>query len=234
MHNLLLIYKAGASGSLLLIYQLFWRPALEFLVAEYCSSECHQNGKLNPFVVGDKLFVCLADQICSSQVMGDRRVGRCGMGSPSQQNPRLQTLKEIISITHWQWHSRDREARPDEAIVTGCDCRHPSAMWQYYRTVVCLKSCFCYTAWSFPPSAVALEVSISLFPEPETGTWLENACCVSDWKNKRQVLSSVSCKLFVRRSQASNVKASWTEWCAHAQPPVELCASLGASRDVDT
>lgn len=67
MHNLLLIYKAGASASLLLLYQLFWRPVLEFLVAEYCSSECQQNGKLNPFIVGDKLLFYLADKICSNK-----------------------------------------------------------------------------------------------------------------------------------------------------------------------
>lgn len=40
MHNLLVIYKAGASGPLLLFYQLLQSLVLEFLVAEYGSSEC--------------------------------------------------------------------------------------------------------------------------------------------------------------------------------------------------
>lgn len=92
VHNLFLIYKAGASGSLL--YQLFWRPVLEFFVAEYCSSECQWNGKLNPFIAGDQLLFSLAEQICSSKVMKDRRVDPCGMGSTSQENSQLQTLKE--------------------------------------------------------------------------------------------------------------------------------------------
>lgn len=38
MHNLLLIYKAGASGPLLSLCQLLLSPILDFLVVEYCFS----------------------------------------------------------------------------------------------------------------------------------------------------------------------------------------------------
>lgn len=66
MHNLLLIYKAGASGPLLLFYQLFRSPVLEFLIADYCSCECWWNGKLKPFIVEDKLLLHPTDNITFS------------------------------------------------------------------------------------------------------------------------------------------------------------------------
>jgi len=75
MHNLLLIYKAGASGPLLLLYQLFLSPVLEFLVAGYCSSECQWNGKLRPFTVGDQLLLHLTDEIMFSHGH-ERKQGR--------------------------------------------------------------------------------------------------------------------------------------------------------------
>lgn len=75
MHNLLLIYKAGASGSLLLFYQLFRSPVLEFLVAGYCSCECWWNGKCKPFIVGDKILLHPTDNIIFSHDH-ERKKGR--------------------------------------------------------------------------------------------------------------------------------------------------------------
>ena len=75
MHNLLLIYKAGASGPLLLLYQAFQSPVLEFLVVEYCSSECQWNGNLKPFRVGDRVLLHPTDKITFSHGH-ERRKGR--------------------------------------------------------------------------------------------------------------------------------------------------------------
>lgn len=86
MHNLLLIYKAEASGPLLLLYQLFQSPVLEFLVVGYCSSECWWNRKLKPFTVGDELLLHPTDKIMFSHVMKERRVGPRGMGSTSHED----------------------------------------------------------------------------------------------------------------------------------------------------
>lgn len=145
MHNRLLIYKAGASGSLLLLYQLFWIPVLEFLVAEYCSSECQWNGKLNPFVVGDKLLFYLADQICSSKVMKDRRVCPCGMGSTSQQNPATANSKRNNTCFSLSGPSavteRLSQMRPLwQAVPVTADIPQRRGRWEF--TEFSLKSCF--------------------------------------------------------------------------------------------
>lgn len=66
MHNLLLIYKAEASGPLLLLNQLFQSRVLEFLLVGYCSSEWRWNGKLKPFTVGDKLLLHPTDKMMFS------------------------------------------------------------------------------------------------------------------------------------------------------------------------
>lgn len=68
MHNILLIYKIGASAPLLLLHQLFPRTVLEFLVIEYCSCVCWCNGKLKPVTAGDKLLLRPADKIILSAV----------------------------------------------------------------------------------------------------------------------------------------------------------------------
>lgn len=52
MHNLLLIYNAGASGPLLLVFQLFQSLILEFLIGENCAVELQWDGKLKTIQSG--------------------------------------------------------------------------------------------------------------------------------------------------------------------------------------
>lgn len=104
----------------------------------------------------------------------ERRVGPWGMGSTSQQNPQLQTLIEIISISHWQdpqlWQRGSARGGHCDRLCPWLQTSLSNVAGESSQNRS-HKSCFCYTAWSFSLSAIALEFSISLFPETEAGTW---------------------------------------------------------------
>lgn len=134
MHNLL-IHKAGASGPLLLFHQLYQSLVLEFLVAEYCSSECQWNGKLKPSTVGDKLLCHPTDK----KMLGhchERKKGRplwdgvhFKQRSETANSKRYNTYFSLAGPSAGQM---GYGVWPDEAIATGPahDCRYPPVRWQ--------------------------------------------------------------------------------------------------------
>lgn len=127
----------------------------------------------------------------------ERRVGPWGMGSTSQQNPQLQTLIEIISISHWQdpqlWQRGSARGGHCDRLCPWLQTSLSNVAGESSQNRS-HKSCLCYTVWSFSLSATALEFSISLFPETEAGTWhLVRKCllCKSLKKQEKSVFSWV-------------------------------------------
>lgn len=127
--------------------------------------------------------------------------------------------KRIISISHWQdpqlWQRSSARWRH-------CDIPQQCGSWESTELV----SSPAFVTWSFPPNAMALEISISLFLETEAGTWhLVRKYLLYKWLKKQEtsVLSWVL-KTFYKKEPSQQCE-SILNWmvCTCTTPCAAVC-----------